>query len=73
MAVTALLLDEYSNFILQLDIKPKCISKKKFETDMREKLWRSAVAGMEFIYVDKKDFENLDYLKRFMDDIKNRR
>lgn len=73
MSVTALLLGEYKKFIIQIHIKPKCISKKKFEIDTRERIQRALDNDMFIIWVKEEDFKNLDNLKTILDKFKNER
>lgn len=62
-SVTALLLGKHSNIILQIAIKPKCVSKKKHSEDMIEKKNRAHEQDMTIIFLYEDDFENLDILK----------
>ena len=70
LSVTALLLGEYKNTIIQLNIKPKCISKKKFEEDMEEKLYRANKKDLVIFFINEKHFENLDRIKASLDAMK---
>lgn len=63
VSVTALLLGEYSNIVLQIAIKPKCVSVKKYSEDMLEKKNRAHEQGMTILFLYQEDFENLDTLK----------
>lgn len=63
VSVTALLLEKYSNIVLQIAIKPKCVSIKKYSKDMLEKKNRAHEQGMTILFLDKKDLEALDTLK----------
>lgn len=60
LSVTALLLGEYSDLILQIAIKPKCISKKKFIKDNELRLRRSAENKVFIIWLNEEHFENLN-------------
>ena len=63
VSVTALLLGDYSNTILQIAIKPKCISLKKYSEDMIERKNRAHEQGMTILFIHREDFKNLDALK----------
>lgn len=63
VSVTALLLGEYSNIVLQIAIKPKCVSAKKYSEDMLEKKNRAHEQDMTILFLHQEDFENLDTLK----------
>ena len=67
VSVTALLLDDYSDIVMILNIKPKCVSKKKYEQDMEEKLNRAYKTGTSIIWVKEEDFKNLDDLKKTLE------
>ena len=62
VSVTALLLGE-SNIALQIAIKPKCVSLKKYTEDMIERKNRAHEQGMTILFIHQEDFENLDVLK----------
>ena len=61
--VTALLLGDYSNTVLQIAIKPKCVSNKIYSETMIEKKNRAHEQDMTIIFLHEDDFENLDVLK----------
>ena len=63
VSVTALLLGKYSNIVLQIAMKPKCVSVKKYSEDMLEKKNRAHEQGMTILFLDKKDLEALNTLK----------
>lgn len=63
VSVTALLLGKYSNIVLQIAMKPKCVSVKKYSEDMLEKKNRAHEQGMTILFLDRKDLEALDTLK----------
>lgn len=63
VAVSALLLGDYSNKIIQIAIKPSCVSVKKYSEDMIEKKNRAHEQNMTILFLHKEDFENLDALK----------
>lgn len=60
MSVTALLLGEYEGLALQVYIKPKCISRKKYEEDVKTKVRRARENGVFIIWLNETHFENLD-------------
>lgn len=60
VGVTALLLGEYSNLAIQINIKPKCVSKKKFEKDIKTKLHRAIENKIFIIWLSEDHFEDLD-------------
>lgn len=63
VSVTALLLGDYSDIVLQIAIKPKCMSLKKYSEDMIEKKNRAHEQNMTILFLHKTDFEDLDLLK----------
>lgn len=63
VSVTALLLEEHSNTVLQIAIKPKCVSLKKYSEDMIERKNRAHEQGMTILFIHQEDFKNLDTLK----------
>ena len=63
VSVTALLLGDYSNIILQIAIKPKCVSLKKYSEDMIGRKNRAHEQNMRILFLHEEDFENLDTLK----------
>ena len=69
-SVTALLLGEYSNLAIQINIKPKTVSTKKYEADVKTKLHRAVAAGMFIIWLQKDHFEDLDSIKGLLDAFK---
>ena len=70
VSVTALLLGEYSKIALQINIKPKYVSKERYEKAIKTKLRRAAANGILILWLDEKSFENLDSLKPLMDALK---
>ena len=66
MSVTALLLGKHSNTILQIAIKPKCISKKKHSEIMQEKMKRARKQGIIIIFLYEENFEDLNVLKEVL-------
>lgn len=69
VSVDALLLKEYSNIAIQISIKPINISKKKYDENMQLKSLRAKEKGLEIIFLNKEDFENLDNLKLILDEL----
>ena len=60
LSVTAWLLNEYSNILLQIAIKPKCVSTKKFSEDMIARKNRAHKIGMTIIFLNEEHFNSLD-------------
>ena len=67
ISVSALLLEEYENTILQIAIKPSCISKKKFNDDIEKRIYKAKENGMVVIFLNEEHFENLDSIKDLLD------
>lgn len=63
VTVDAALLGEYSNFLLQIDIKPSCVSIENYNKMMDEKHKRAGKADKIIIFITKESFENLDVIK----------
>lgn len=61
--VTALLLGEYSNIVLQIAIKSEYVSLKKYSESMIEKKNRAHEKDMTILFLHKADFKDLDKLK----------
>ena len=70
VSVTALLLEDYSNIVLQINIKPRCISKQQYECIMEKKYNQASKKGLSIIWLQEKDFKNLDKLKNILNDMK---
>lgn len=70
MYVTALLLGEYEGLAIQVNIRPSCVSKKKYEEIVEKKLWKAPKAGLSIIWLDKKYFDDLDEVKKLLDTFK---
>lgn len=70
VSVDALLLNEYSNIILHISEKPKCLSKHKHHQDIETKKRRAEELGMTIIFLNKEDFDKLDELKSVLDSLK---
>lgn len=70
VSVDALLLNEYSNIILHISEKPKCLSKNKHNKDIETKKRRAEELGMTMIFLSKEDFDKLDELKSVLDSLK---
>ena len=69
-SLTALLLEDYKNIAIQLNIKPSCVSKKKHNDLMSQQFNKANEVGITIIFVKKEDFENLDKLKDLLDSFK---
>jgi len=70
VTVDVLLLEDYSNIALQVDEKPQCISKKKYEEMMKTKLKRATEKGIAILFLNKEHFECLDDIKPLIDAFK---
>lgn len=70
VSVTALLLEEYVDLALQVDIKPRCVSKKRHAEDMKQKLDRAKDAGIFIICLHEENFDKLDEIKDVLDAFK---
>ena len=70
MSVTALLLGEYKGLAIQINIKPQCISKKKFAEDTRERLHRASANKILIVWLNEEHFENLASTKDLLDALK---
>ena len=70
VSVDALLLGEYNNIALQVIEKPKCVSRKKHDNSMKLKQERANEAGVNLIFLNKKQLENLDEIKILLDKLK---
>lgn len=70
-SVTALLLDDYSDIVLQISIKPKCVSKKRHTLDMETKLRRANENKIKIIFLEEDCFKNLDNLRLILNDLKS--
>jgi len=65
--VTALLLKNHSDTVLQIAIKPKCVSLKKYSENMIEKKNRAHEQNVNIIFLYEKDFDNdLEVLKELL-------
>lgn len=60
MCVTALLLGEYEGLALQVHIKPKCVSKKQYEENVKTKVRKANKSGIYIIWLSEDRFEDLD-------------
>lgn len=67
MGVTALLLGDYTGIVIQIDIKPKCVSKKNFNYATEERFRRVNETGMKMILLKEENFENLDSIKSILE------
>lgn len=63
VSVTALLLGDYSDVVLQIAIKPKCVSLKKYSEDMIGRKNRAHEQDMRILFLHEEDFKDLDTLK----------
>lgn len=69
MAVSALLLGEYENIAIQINIKPKYTSRRKFEQDMEERLYRADKNNIYLLFLHESDFADLSKIKHMLDTI----
>ena len=69
-SVDALLLEEYSNLAICISEKPRCMSKKKYESNIKLKMKRAKEAGVIIIFLNKEHFEDLDSVKGLLDSLK---
>lgn len=69
-SVDALLLEEYSNLAICISEKPRCVSKKKYESNIKLKMKRAKEAGVIIIFLNKEHFEDLDSVKGLLDSLK---
>lgn len=63
VSVTALLLGDYSDIVMQIAIKPKCVSLKKYSEDMIGRKNRAHEQDMRVLFLHEEDFKDLDTLK----------
>ena len=70
VSVDALLLGKYSNLAICIAEKPKSVSKKRYENNMKTKTERAEKAGITIIFLDKKSFKNLDEIKELLNTLK---
>lgn len=71
VSVDALLLEEYSNIAICIAEKSRCISKNRYNERKELKIKRAKEAGVTIIFLNKEHFENLDELKKLLNDLKN--
>ena len=70
-SVDALLLEDYSNIAICIAEKSRCISKNRYNERKELKIKRAKEAGVTIIFLNKEHFENLDELKKLLNDLKN--
>lgn len=70
-SVTALLLEDYSNIVLQISVKPKAMSKNRHATNMSTKSVRAKENKVEILFLDEAQLNCLDDLKLVLDDLKS--
>lgn len=68
--VSALLLGSYKNMAIQIDIKPKCVSKKRYKDIMLQKLRKANEAKVIILFLKEEHFEDLDCIKGLLDSLK---
>lgn len=70
VTVSALLLGQYDKMAIQIDIKPKCVSKKRHADAMLLKLRKANKAGVIVLFLKEEHFEDLDCIKGLLDSLK---
>lgn len=69
-SVHALLLGEYKNILIMLDIKSKVLSKKQYEASVQRRNKKAKEKGFKILYLTKEHFNNLDCVKEILEKIK---
>lgn len=70
VTVSALLLGSYKNVAIQIDVKPKSVSKKRHENIMLQKLHHANEAGVIIIFLKEEDFKDLNSIKKSLESLK---
>ena len=70
VTVNALLLGQYDKIAIQIDIKPKCVSKKRYTDAIHAKLHKAKKAGVIILFLKEEHFEDLDCIKGLLDSLK---
>ena len=70
VAVDALLLEEYSNIAICISEKPRCISVKKHENDIKIRKQRAKEIGLNIVFLNREHFKDLDSIKSLLDSLK---
>lgn len=73
VSVDALLLGEYSNLAIQISEKATSVSKRRHDDSMELKSSRAKQMGLNIIFLDKEQFENLDEIKPLLDSLKQQK
>ena len=68
--ISALLLGSYANMAIQIDIKPKCVSKKRYKEIMLQKLRKANEAKVIILFLKEEHFKDLDCIKGLLDSLK---
>lgn len=71
MSIDALLLGEYKDIAIQLNIKPKYISKQHHMLRMQKLYEKAKHTELTIIFITKKQIDDLTKLKSQLDDLKN--
>ena len=71
ISVSALLLEAYKGIAIQIDIKPKCVSKKKYDEMMKQKLSKINAKGNVIIFLKKEHFEDLQSINGWLNALKD--
>lgn len=70
VVIDALLLGDYSDLALCISKKPKYVSVKRHEEDLKLKEKRAKEAGITVIFLNEKDFQDLTKIKDLLDKLK---
>lgn len=70
-SVQALLLEEYANIAIQIDIKPQYMSIPRYKHTIEGKIKKAHEKGVTIILLNEKHFENLDQIKKLLDEAKH--
>lgn len=70
VTVSALLLGSYKNIAIQIDVKPKSVSKKRHKNIMLQKLHHANEAGVIIIFLKEEDFKDLNSIKKSLESLK---
>lgn len=73
VTVDALLLGEYFGVAIQIDERPKCVSKKNYNNFIQAKVRSSTKKGILILFLTKENFEDLDKIKPLLKELKKRK
>lgn len=71
VSVQALLLGEYSNMAIVLDIKPASMSKKRYNEIINRRIVKANEKGLIILYLKEEHFEDLGCIKGLLDSLKS--